>query len=471
MSANSALAMVVQLIYAACTSRVLGPEAFGAYAVALAGVGLIGMLGGSSLELSAARRERDSVTVDRSILGVAYLFGLLAMLAGLLLAPAWASLWDVQDSVELTRLLCLGLPLLSLQSVYKGVLRRQGATTRVAGLNATGQIVGIVVGLSAVLLTRDSWSLAVSSLVATLTTLVLTRRWVPKERLWPLPMSREALEDVWFATRAASMNLLRYGSQNIAGWAIARFAGAGALGSYNRATSLITVPLTALQVSFSYALFPELRPDGPVSRSRSALTDIMVLVTWPTVIIGGIGYFAAPPLLRLALGPGWDEAVGLAGVAVLLGLAPMIGVPLGTVFEALGRFRVTLVGWAISTLSVLLGVYFTYLGSSAMPAAIGLLIGRLLSSVWYLVPLSLEGLIQPRGLWRGVRAVLLVQMTVCATLLAPMAALPVGDVGKALLVLGIGGAEIGVLWMFRRRTAFWQLIVSRNLLKGSASQQ
>ena len=67
MTASSFAVMGVQLGYAAITSRLLPPSAFGAYAVALSGVGFIGMLGGSSLGQAAARRDHDSVhSTDRS---------------------------------------------------------------------------------------------------------------------------------------------------------------------------------------------------------------------------------------------------------------------------------------------------------------------------------------------------------------------------------------------------------------------
>src|SRR5690348_5765249 len=75
MSASSFGVMAIQVGYAAMTSRLMGPSAFGAYAVALSGMGMLGMVGGSSLGMSAARSADDSESVDRSLITTAALMG------------------------------------------------------------------------------------------------------------------------------------------------------------------------------------------------------------------------------------------------------------------------------------------------------------------------------------------------------------------------------------------------------------
>lgn len=466
MSAGSIVVMLVQLGYAAASSRILEPPAFGAYAVALAGVGLLSVLAGASLELSAARRDEDTADVDRALLGAGASLGIVAMAFGVLVAPAWAQLWAVPDSTTLTRLMCLGLPVVAVQSVYNGVLRRQGLTTRVAAANVTGQLVGIGVGLAAVVSARAPWSLTIGFLVAGATTILVTARRVPSDRRFPLFSPRHARKDINYAVRASGMNLLRMSSQNISGWSISRFAGTDALGAYNRATSLITAPLTALQASFNYALFPELRPDGPVSRNQSAFTEIMILISWPVIVAGGIGYFAAPPFLELLLGPGWSEAVSLAGIAVLLGVMPMIGVPLGTAFEALGRFRVTVIGWIIATICTLLGALVTFQQHTPLPAAVGLLAGRVLSSMWYVFPLARADLLAPRQWWSGVRLVLLFQAVACGLVFLPISLLPLSSLAELALLAAAAAAEVALLWLLRSRTTFWRLLSTRGLTRG-----
>ena len=101
--------MGMQVGYAAITSRLLPPSAFGAYAVALSGVGFIGMLGGSSLGQAAARRDHDSVHLDRSLVTLALIVGSSTALLAILLAPFWGRLWGV-PAAQVTQVLALGIP-------------------------------------------------------------------------------------------------------------------------------------------------------------------------------------------------------------------------------------------------------------------------------------------------------------------------------------------------------------------------
>ncbi len=304
MSASSFGVMAVQLGYAAITSRLLPPSAFGAYAVALSGVGLIGMLGGSSLGQSAARRDHDSVQLDRSLVTLALLFGGTTALVAMLLAPVWGQLWGVPESAPVTRVLALGIPLTALASVLAGILRRGGRTSAVAGRTAIGQLTGMAIGLAAVLSMKTAWSLGVTAVAGAVVTLALLAASLPRERLTPTRPTSASIDEVIYSAKTAGMDLLRYGTNIIAPWSIGRFVGDAGLGGYNRATTVLTLPLEALQRAFTYSLFPELRPGGPASRSSKPLTDIMILVTWPAVIVAGTGFFAAPPLLSLILGPG-----------------------------------------------------------------------------------------------------------------------------------------------------------------------
>ena len=329
MTASSFAVMGTQLVYAAITSRLLPPSAFGVYAVSLSGVGFVGMLGGSSLGQAASRRNHDSVHLDRSLVTLAVIVGCATALLASVLAPLWGRLWGAPESVLVTRVLTLGIPMTGLASVLAGILRRGGRTSTVAGRTAIGQLAGMAIGLATVLTVKTAWSLGVSAVAGAVATAALLAASLPRERLVPTRPTLASVDDAVYGAKSAGMNLLRSGTNLVAPWSIGRFAGASDLGAYNRATTLLTLPLEAIQRAYSYSLFPELRPGGPASRSSNALTDIIVLAAWPAMFVGGIGYFAAPPFLALLLGPGWEDAESIAGMALLLGVLPMVGVPLG----------------------------------------------------------------------------------------------------------------------------------------------
>lgn len=463
MSTSSFAVMGLQLGYAAITSRLLGPSAFGAYAVALAGMGVLSMLNGSSMGQAAARRGHDSVQLDRALLTLALLTGVAVGAFAMALAGPWGSLWNIPESATTTRVLALGSPFAAVAGVLAGILRRQGRTTAVATRTAVGQVLGMAVGLAVVVSTGAAWSLAVAAVTGWVLTSVLLGTAVPTGRLRPVRPTSEAVDEVVYSAKAAGMDLLRMLIYQLPAWSISRSVGADALGAYNRAITLITIPLETLQRSFNYSLFPELRPDGPVFRSPRALTDILVLVTWPAVVLGGIGFFAAPPFIGLILGDGWEDASALAGLAVLLGVVPMVRVPMATAIEALGWFKVATAGWAVAAVTIAVGVLVTLRTSTSTPAILGYLAAQALPIGVYAGVLARKRLLLLRPLVAGTWHIMLLQVILSAGTVAGLSLVPPDHIAQLAFAAGVGGVELAMLWALRGRTAFGRLAQEHRL--------
>ena len=453
MTASSFAVMAVQLGYAAITSRLLPPSAFGAYAVALSGVGFIGMLSGSSLGLAAARRDHESVQLDRSLLTLALIWGCATGLAAILLAPFWGRIWGVPESTRVTQILALGIPLSALSAVLAGILRRGGRTSAVAGRTALGQLAGMAVGLSTILSLKTPWSLGVASVAALMVTTVLMSACLPHDRLKPARPTSNSINDSLYAVKFAGMNLIRQGAVTFPLWSVGKFVGADALGAVNRATTLVTLPLETATRGLSYSLFPEMRPGGPASRSPTALTDLMILVTWAAVILGGTGYFLAAPVVLLVLGSQWTAIAPLAGWAVLLGLIPAIGTPLGSTLEALGHFKLTLWGFVAYVPAALAGAVVTWAFDTPVPALVGLVVGTALQATAFIVVAGRLGILEISDYLTGVRGVFLTQAAF-AIILGGVSMSGVDGTQRILWLCGIVLSEFTLLWIFRHRTQF-----------------
>lgn len=255
---------------------------------------------------------------------------------------------------------------------------RQGRTPVVARRSAVAQLLGMLLGLVAVLETKASWSLAVASVAGAVISTALLGVRLPRQDITPSRPTREMVGDLLYSSKAAGMNLLRYGANLLTPWSIGRFAGVDALGAYNRATTLVTVPLENLQTALSYSLFPELRPEGPVFAKTRAFTQLMVLVTWPAVIAASLGVFGAGPFLSVLLGPQWGAAASIGGLAVLLGVIPMLGVPALSAVEAQGEFRISAVAWVVALLAIGIGSGWTVVTGDPRWAMLGLVASGLL---------------------------------------------------------------------------------------------
>lgn len=461
MSANYFWLMALQLLYATVTSRMLSPSDFGSYAVALAGVAIMGVVGGSTLELAAARREHDSPSLDRALVSMAGIIGCAALALAVLLSGPWAHLWGIPDSQDITIALAIGLPFSALQGVFAGVLRRRGMTSSVARLTAIAQSAAVVVGLVSVAWTRSDWTLAVSPVLGSAVSAVALSLRAPRDRRMPGLPSVQSWADLTFAMRSAGMNVLRSSVRTSSTWSIGKACGSATLGSFNRALTLVTVPLESLQRALVYAVFPELRPAGPIVRSAHAFTELMIIVTGPAIIIAGLGVFAAPEFIALVLGPTWEEAASLAGLATLLGVIPMISAPMGTALEAQARFRSTLVAWIVSAMAIIGGVLLTLRSGSPVPAMSGLVVGGLASIPSLAAPLVRSGLLNLRGWWNGVSRILATQAFFSVLMFLGLEVLPDQRPLRAGLVVAASVLEGAFLWLTRGKLGFVKVLQAR----------
>jgi hypothetical protein len=182
----------------------------------------------------------------------------------------------------------------------------------------------------------------------------------------------------------------------------------------------------------------------------------MILVTWPAIIVAGLGYFAAPQLISMVLGAGWESADNLAGIAVLLGVVPMVSAPLSSSLEAQGHFMANIIGWLLGACSIAVGALATSRSGDPRLAMWGLTGAALFPILTCAPTLERLGVLQVRGWLRGAFPVAVLQIAMTA-LLAGIVTLVEGNLETLVAVALVGTAEIGLLWLFRERTSFAQV--------------
>ena len=460
--------MVVQVAYAACTARMMAPEDFGAYAVALSGAGLVATFAGTSAGQAASRSD-SSADSDRTLLALVAVVAPLACLVTLILAPAWAHLWGVPGAVGPTWVLAVGLAPMAYSAVLAGFLRREGRTSLVAARTALGQLVGMALGLIAVALFRQPWTLSAAATIGWFATSILLARALGAARVVPKAPTQLARADLHYSVKSAGLSLLRQLGSTLPPWSVGRFAGAAELGVYNRATTLITLPIDTVQRSLAYALFPELRPGSAAHSGSRIVTDLVVVISWASIVLIGIGYPLAAPAAVLILGPDWVAVQSLAGMAFLLGFIPTIGVPIATALESKGAFRSNFLVAAVGAFIVTTGIVATKVYGTATPAMGSMLIAATLQTgLWFFLG-SRNGLLSMRGVWLGIRGILLAQVLISVSLALLELLLLSSNAVVRLIVFGtVGLMELLLIWIFRRRTRLGKTLAEYGLLRAKS---
>jgi O-antigen/teichoic acid export membrane protein len=453
--------MLIQLGYASVTSRLIAPDAFGTYAVALSGVGLVGMLASAGFGQAAARADPDSGT-DKYLASAALAIGLASAAVACLVAVPWSRLWSNPSAAPVMLVMSASIPFGAVLAVATGGLRRQGRTKTMAILTASGQMLGMAAGLFAVWLWRSPMALAVTPLAGSMFALTFAATALRLRLHWGR-LPRQSHADLVFGLKSSGMSLLRFVAFASPSWSLSRFVGAEALGNYNRATSLIQAPAEGLQKAITAAIFPELRPGGPVFRRKGTFTEIVAIMTWATLIIGPLAMAASGPLIALALGPGWDAAVQIAPWAALAGILPFLSVPLMSAVEALARYRALVLGWLMLSVSIGIGVAITALTRTILPAPISVSVGEIAALIVYYWSCWHHGDLAGRTLARLCWPVIVVQVPLAAVLLA-LSATGLSDIVTLLLVSLVGLTELLLLWLLRRRIAIMQVLEGYGLL-------
>lgn len=345
------LTVLGQFVYAAVTSRAVGADGFGAYAIALAVTGFVSLLAMGGLGQTVSRMEvvdRDRI---RPLVSYALILGAGSGLVLMLSAPFWAWLWGVEASSEPIRWLAISSSLSPLLGLATGLMARSGKFRRLAIITLCSNFLGMAVGVIAVLNWQSASSLVISTAVAQTLTLVGALL-ATEGDLLGLAGLRKGQAEIGYSGRLASTNMLSYLTGNIVKFSMARGIDAASLGHWNRAEVLTSIPLQQIQSALIRAIYPEFRHDIQEStRARVVWTDMLILVAWVSLALSALALVIVPPVVPLLFGSGWEIAAAVAGPLAIAGGLQILSTLLASAVEALGRFR-----WIVWTEVILIGV-------------------------------------------------------------------------------------------------------------------
>jgi O-antigen/teichoic acid export membrane protein len=307
-----AFTAVVQLGYAAFTSRHADHAAFGRYAIALSATALLSLIASSGLGVAASRMPETDDSVTRALMGMALLTGVGTAAVLILLAEPWARLWGDPGASLAIRFLGLGLILSPAVGVQAGLMRREGKFKLLATVLITSSVIAMAIGMIAVALRPGAVSLAAMTVSGTFLQFTIFAMTLGRRGL-PSPSMRNARSELGFGSKALVGSLILYVGITAPVIAMSRAIGVATIGEWNRATVLGYVPLQMATSSAQQALYPEFR-SAAENRARtrevwSRLFGLSVMLVWP-ITAAALPWF--PFVTRVLLGPDWVLAGSMA---------------------------------------------------------------------------------------------------------------------------------------------------------------
>ncbi|QWF79803.1 lipopolysaccharide biosynthesis protein [Amycolatopsis sp. CA-230715] len=429
---NSVVGRVCQVGVSILLARLIAPDQFGLFAVALVVLNIVLSVSEMGVSVALIRTPGDVKEIAPTVTTLSFASGTGLALLCVLGAPWFSAELNAPGAAGVIQLMSVALVISGASAVPGALLQRDFRQDHKAMADLAGFVAGTAVAVVLALTGFGAWSLAWSRIVtngaAALVMFVLT-----KERYRPGFDRKQAKSLLAFGLPLAGSSLLVFGVLNIDYVVVGKLLGPVELAFYLLAFNLSSWPVGAISQpvrSVSLAAFSKVRDDSErFQRSFTRALGLLALFTIPACVL--LATFGGP-LVRFAYGERWSAAAGPLALLVVLG-ALRVALELAYDFLAsAGKARVILwihLLWFGSLVPVLaLG---GHLGGIRGVAAGHIVVALLLVSPAYLIAL------RPFGI--RVRAL--------ASALARPAA------GGALMAL----AGLGAQWLFD--TDVWRLVV------------
>lgn len=411
------LQMVLQLGSIVVLARLLVPEDFGLVAMVAAITGLASMF--KDLGLNQAVVQREQVTHEQ----VSALFWV-NLSAGVVLgglvaasAPAVAWFYDEPRLVVITMTFAAFVAVGGAAVQHQALLIRQMRYRELVAADVLGLVAGIATAIGLALAGAGYWALVALPGVQSLgQTLMLWRwcGWVPGP---PRPAAgvRGMLR---FGANLTGFDLANYLARNADNVLIGWRWGAGPLGLYTKAYSLLLVPLRQVGTPLSQVAVPALSRllADPAHYRRAYLRLQRVACTFGVCFVL-FAMATADLIVGVTLGPGWEGAATVFAWLAVAGVTQPVSNTAGWLFISQGRTG-ELLRWGLVSSATTLAAFAVGLpwGIVGVAAAYGLseLALRAPLLVWYV---GRRGPVGATDIWRGMVLPVMAGGTVGATAL------------------------------------------------------
>lgn len=445
----SALATVInavaQFAFLAVLARLLDAATFGLMAMAIIALrfaSFFSQFGFAQVLIQKPDLDREDISAA-TLMAVGLGF---ALYAGLVLAaPLFAAYFRAPELPAVLAGLGGSLLLGTLAGLPNALLRRAGRFKAVAAIETAGFVVGYgAVGIAAASAGWGVWSLIAATLAQQALSGALGLAMARPRFGWPV--RRGAFLHLWhFGSRYSLIGLLEFVWANVETLIIGRFLGKVDLGFYNRAITLVNLPVEQAVGAVNKVMFPAF---ATLAGERRRLADgfamlLLAVGTAAAALACGVAA-AAPDVVALLLGPRWVSIAPLVAI-VAFAVPPMFmfvvcGVTLDSVAVLGPKLRLQAVMLAAKVGLVALAlqggmvaIAWAVVVAEALRLAFGLqLVARILG-----VPAS--------GLWRPVAVCAGVGATVYAAVAVARAAALAADTGLgARITLETGAGTLAL---------------------------
>jgi PST family polysaccharide transporter len=327
----------LRIVSMAILARLLTPADFGLIAMVTVVTGFVEMFKDSGMAMATIqRREITHEQISTMFwINVALSVGVMLVKAGL--APAIAWFYDEPRLLDITLVLAAVTVFSGLSIQHQALMRRRMQFGRIAAIEIGGGVIGIVTAVVMAYLGFGYWSLVGMTAGGVIGSAILSfalSNWFPG-----LPSRAAGVGSmVRFGANLAGAHFFGYLIRNTDSFIVGYLHGTTALGVYSRGYALFLMPMQQFLGPISSVVVPALsRLTQEPARFRETFLEKGYFIIFNIVVLTGFIFAAAPEIVRVILGPGWEAA------AVIIRCLSFGGIIAGTNFA--GGWIATTHGW------------------------------------------------------------------------------------------------------------------------------
>jgi O-antigen/teichoic acid export membrane protein len=369
--AAQAACFILQMGSTMVLARLLTPSDYGLMAMVMVLTNALNVFRDGGL--STGTVQKASITHEQvsTLLWINIGLGCLLGLATVAAAPVMVRVFQEPKLLPITLVLATTFPLSAFTVQHEALLNRQMRFTALAVIETVAMAIGIGVGIIMGINGFGYWALVGMTLAITLTrvvALLFAIRWIPG-----LPQPRCGVGSMLrFGGYLTSSKLMVYLFRNADNALIGWWWGAGPLGLYSKAYSILMLPINQINAPMSGVAVPALsRVQNDPERVRRVFLGgyaVLASIILPTILF--LTIFTDEVILVL-LGQQWRPSISLFR---LLAPAALVGAlalnPLSWLFIATGRpdrqFRFGILWSGVLVAAFAFGVRFGPAGVAAV---------------------------------------------------------------------------------------------------------
>lgn len=320
-------------------ARILSPHDYGVMSIAMIIIGFIGFF--NEVGIGAALVQKSALT-EKEINGcfvIAVSISVLLFVLTTISSPIIAHFYDNPELEKIISVLALAFILGAVSTVPMALLRRDMGFKAIAGINVLSILLQSISGLALAYFNHGVWSLVYGFLIGSTINCIgflSLSGWRPRS----LAGTREAGALVIYGLHITSTRIFWYLYTNADKAIVGKLLGSKALGIYDMAFSLATLPsaqVTTLVVNVAAPLFSRVQTQfAELTQMLLKLTRGLAYVTYPA-LIGML--VCSRELILLALGPTWSEVLIPFNALCLMGLIKSIDPLLSQILISTGHAK------------------------------------------------------------------------------------------------------------------------------------